>query len=155
VWFDVPNEAGQDGWVIQELTATFDVKNADGSTAYSKTYHYWEAWPIKKGKKVTDWQDQKLDDNDDQYYSPSRPNTKGTITYTGTAKFYEGPLPADFKANNPDTIAGILPSTTTKPPNWDGSGTTHNIQSSWDCTGGKSTSSVSGQAGATAVPGTK
>jgi hypothetical protein len=102
VWFDVPNAAGKDGWVIQEITASFDVLNPDGSTNFKKTYHYWEAWEVKVGKKVTVWQDQSLDNNDDQYFSSSRPGTKGTIKYVGKAKFFEGPLPADFKKNNPD-----------------------------------------------------
>jgi hypothetical protein len=50
--------------------------------------------------------------------------TKGEITYVGKAKFFEGPLPPDFKKNNPDTIAGILDSTTKKPDSWDGVGQT-------------------------------
>ena len=155
VWFDIPEAAGKDGWVIQEVTATFDAKNADDSPNFKKTYHYWEAWEVKSGKKVTVWQDQNLDDNDDQYFSSSRPNTKGTITYVGKAKFYEGPLPPDFKKNNPDTIAGILHSTTKEPDFWDESGTTHNISSTWDCTTTPESSSVSGQAGSTNVTGTK
>jgi hypothetical protein len=152
VWFDLPEAAGKDGWVVQEITATFDAKNADGTPNFQKTYHYWEAWEVKSGKKATVWQDEKKDDNDDQYFSSSRPNTKGTTTYVGTAKFIEGPLPPDFKTNNPDTIAGILHSTTKKPDFWDGTGTRHNINSAWDCTDGKSISNVSGMAGDTKVP---
>jgi hypothetical protein len=154
IWFDIPSEAGKDGWVIQEITATFDAKNADGSPDFQKTYHYWEAWEVKEGKKVTIWQDQGLDDNDDQYFTGSRPGTKGEITYVGKAKFHEGPLPPDFKKNNPDTIAGILDSTTKKPDFWDGSGTDHNIKATWDCTSDDKTSSVSGTAGDTEVDST-
>jgi hypothetical protein len=61
--------------VIQEITATFDAKKADGSPDFQKTYHYWKAWEVKQGKKVTIWQDQGLDDNDDQYFTGSRPGT--------------------------------------------------------------------------------
>jgi hypothetical protein len=155
VWFDIPNAAGKDGWVIQEISVTIKVKNADGTDKVDKTYHFWEAWKVESGKKVTVWQDQKLDDNDDVYVMPSRPGTKGTITGVGQAKFFEGPLPADFKTRNPDTLAGILHSTTKKPDFWDGSGTAHNITSSWDCTGSASTSNASGQAGSKSVPSTK
>lgn len=155
VWFDIPEAAKEDGWVIQEVLATFDAKNPDGTDNFKKTYHYWEAWELKKGKKVTIWQDQALDDNDDQYFTGSRPGTKGTITYQGIAKFREGPLPADFKKNNPDTIAGILDSTTKKPDFWDGTGTTHNIATTWDCSVAPESSSVTGQAGNKEVPGTK
>lgn len=112
VWFDIPNAAGKDGWIIQEVTASFDAVNPDGSSNFKKTYHFWEAWEVKSGKKVTVWQDQAKDDNDDQYFTSSRPDTKGTIKVVGKAKFIEGPLPADFKTNNPDTVAGILHSTT-------------------------------------------
>lgn len=155
VWFDIPNAAGKDGWIIQEVTASFDAVNPDGSSNFKKTYHYWEAWEVKSGKKVTVWQDQAKDDNDDQYFSPSRPGTKGTIKFVGKAKFIEGPLPADFKTNNPDTIAGILHSTTQKPDCWDGSGTDHNIESTWDCTGAAKSSKVTGKAGDQEVNSTK
>jgi len=40
---------------------------------------------------------------------------KGDFSAWGRAKFYEGPLPPDFKDHNPDTVAGTLPSSTTKP----------------------------------------
>ncbi len=155
VWFDMPNAASKDGWVVQEINAVFDVKNADGTPNYQKTYHYWEAWQVESGKKVTVWQDKAKDDNDDEYMTSSRSGTKGVTTYTGTAKFYEGDLPADFKTNNPDTIAGILYSTTKKPDFWDGTGTTHNITSTWDCTTSPGTSTVTGTAGSTTLAGTK
>jgi hypothetical protein len=155
VWFDVPKAASKNGWVIQEITAVFDVKNADGTPNFQKTYHYWEAWQVESGKKITVWQDKAKDDNDDQYLSSSRPGTKGTTTYTGVARFYEGDLPSDFKTNNPDTIAGILHSTTKKPDFWDGTGTAHNITSTWDCTTAPRTSTVTGTAGSTTLTGTK
>jgi len=147
VWFDLPEAAGKDGWVIQEITASYDTAKPDGTTDFKKTYHYWEAWEVKAGKRVTVWQDQALDDNDDQYFSPSRPGTKGTTKVVGKAKFAEGPLSADFKTNNPDTTAGILHSTTTQPGCWDGTGTRHDISSTWDCTGAVKSSTVTGKAG--------
>ena len=155
VWFDIPEAAKEDGWVIQEVNVTYDVKNADGTQNVKKTYHFWEAWELKAGKKVTVWQDESLDDNDDQYFTDSRPNTKGTVVGKGIAKFHEGPLPADFKKHNPDTVAGQLHSTTTKPDFWDGTGTAHNITSTWDCTGDPKSSSVTAKAGDTDVPGIK
>lgn len=147
VWFDLPKAAGADGWVIQEITVTYDIKNDDGSQFKKQTYHYWEAWKVEKGKTGTVWQDKGLDDNDDNYSDSSYPGKKGTITTVGKAKFYEGPLPPDFKKNNPDTIAGILHSSIKKPPFWDGTGTDHNATTTFDCTGGKNTSKVTGKAG--------
>lgn len=147
VWFDIPDAAGKDGWVIQEITVSYDIKNADGSTNFKKSYHFWEAWEVKAGKKATVWQDQGLDDNDDRFSDQSRPGTKGTSKTIGKAKFFEGPLPADFKTNNPDTVAGILHSTINKPACWDGSGTDHNVETNWDCTGAVKSSKVTGKAG--------
>jgi len=155
VWFDTPAAAGKDGWVIQEINAKISVTNADGSPGLNKTYHFWEAWPIKAGKKITTYQDAGSDDNDDEYFQTSRPNTKGDFSGMGKAKFYEGPLPPDFKDHNPDTVAGTLPSSTTKPDFWDGDGTRHQITATWDCTGSPKISSVSALAGDTVLKGTK
>ena len=155
IWFDLPKPAAADGWVIQEITVVYDIKDNTGKTINNESVHYWEAWQVKKGKSGTVWQDEKLDDNDDAYTESSRKNTKGSSIVTGKAKFYEGDLPGDFKTNNPDTQAGILHATTKKPSFWDGTGTDHNITATWDCTGADSPSTISAQAGATKVPTTK
>jgi hypothetical protein len=125
VWFGIGAPAGAAGWVVQEINATLD-----GPGASTKTYHFWEAWEVEAGKKVTVWQDKGLDSNDDEYYLP----------------------PAN--KNNPSTLAGILHSTTTQPPFWDGSGTAHHITATWDDTGAAKVSNVEAQAGATRLEGT-
>src|SRR5208337_1426680 len=148
VWYSMASASGAAGWVIQEVTASF---STSGATMRSNSYHYWEAWEVEKGKKVTVLLDKGLDDNDDLYYcAPAAKKTKGENKLLGVVKFYEGPLPADFKTNNPSTIAGILHSTTTKPPFWDGTGTTHNITATWDDTGSAPTPSVT--VGVVALP---
>ena len=133
IWFELPEAAGQSGWIIQEITATFDIEQADGSRSKT-THHYWEAWEVEKAKKVTVCQDKGLNHYDDNYHTTSFPGTKGKIEAVGKAKFYECALPSDFKTNNPNTLAGILHATTNKPYFWDGSGTDHNITNTWDCT---------------------
>ena len=154
VWFSIGSPAGADGWVIQEVMINRTIVDAKGITT-TKNYHYWEAWELKKGKTVTVWQDGALDDNDDMYHEPNGPTgSKGTIEARGKVKFYEGALPADFKTNNPSTLAGILHSTTTKPTFWDGSGTTHDLTSTWDDTVSPPTHSVIGVAGGTKLKGT-
>lgn len=155
VWFDLPKAAEADGWVVQEINAVFEVKDASGATIQNQRFHFWEAWEVKKGKTGTVWQDQKLDDNDDQYGTGRRANTKGSISVLGKAKFYPGPLPPDFVKNNPDTLAHILHSTTKKPEFWDDTGTTHNIISVWDCTKTPGTSEVTAQAGDKKIRGTR
>lgn len=151
VWYNMAAASGAAGWVIQEVRASLSTSGAASRIAW---YHYWEAWEVEKGKKVTVWQDKALDDNDDLYYSsPAAMKTKGENKFVGVVKFYEGALPADFKKNNPNTIAGILHSTTTKPPFWDGTGTAHNITATWDDTGKATKSSVTAVAGATTLKG--
>jgi hypothetical protein len=146
IYWDLPSAAGRDGWVIQEVTDTFDVKDAAGKSTFKKVYHFWEAWPVSKGKSITQLQDNTATgyDNsyDDGYMISSFPGTKGELSIVGKAKFFEGDLPSDFKQKNPDTIAGNLYSTTTKPGFWDGSGVDHNITATWDCTKTPATSKV-------------
>jgi hypothetical protein len=137
VWFNLPKKTCKGGWVVQEVKFTIDRRKKDGSVLLQQTFHFWEAWEVKPCKDKTVWQDQKLDTNDDEYRDSSVPNSKGSHVTVGTVKFYEGPLPGDFKQNNPKTLAGILHSTTTKPGFWDGSGAAHNVTSTWDCTDGK------------------
>jgi len=154
VWFSVGKAAANDGWVIQEYDGDADRRKADGKSDAHKAYHYWEAWELKKGKTVTIWQDGKLDDNDDEYWwDPEPEKTKGTNSVKGKVKFYEGALPGDFKKENPDTIAHILPSTTKKPPFWDGAGTRHDLTATWDDTGSKPSSKVTAVAGSTVIEG--
>jgi hypothetical protein len=132
VWFSIPSPATQDGWMIQEIVADAKITEGDG-TKRTESYHFWEAWEVKQGKTVTIYQDQALDDNDDIYYTPSRKaGSKGVDKTVGKVKFYEGPLPSDFKTNNPSTVAGILNSSATEPPYWDGSGAAHNLTCKWD-----------------------
>lgn len=146
VWFSLAAAAANAGWVIQEVSVT----KSSGAT-----YHFWEAWEVEKGKKVTVWQDKGLDDNDDLYYMPPQTaGTKGSIVVKGKVKFYEGPLPADFVKNNASTLAGILHSTTSKPSFWDGSGTAHDITSVWDDTVAPPTHRVDATAGGTTLVGT-
>ena len=148
VWFNLPAAAANPGFVVQEIDARFNSHRKDGSTVDSSTFHFWEAWQVEKDKQATIFQDKKLDDNDDQYFSAaSGADIKGVSTVTGIVKFFEGSLPADFKTNNPSTIAGILPSSTQRPSFWDGSGTPHHIVSGWDATASPERTDVKAQAG--------
>ena len=134
VWFSIPAAAGSDGWVIQEVKADARFTKKDGTKVH-EPYHFWEAWQLKKGKTTTIYQDEGLDTNDDSYYTPARAaGSKGYDKTYGKVKFYEGPLPSDFKTNNPATVAGILYSSTSAPWYWDGSGVSHDLICTWDDT---------------------
>jgi hypothetical protein len=141
VEFQLPRKAGADGWIIQQVTRSYDIRMPDGSVADPKLNApkatFWEAWPVKKGAlRTTNRYDATADGRtyDDSFDQPTRPNLKGEFKVVALAKFYEVALPATFKKQNPLTRAEDLPSTTQRPDFWDGSGTVHNLTVTWDCT---------------------
>ena len=142
VEFKLPKKAEGDGWIIQRIERSYDIRKKDGTVADAnlnapKTA-YWEAWPVKKGEVLTSNRFEATEDGrtyDDSFDQPKRPNLKGTYKVRALVKFFEIKLPADFIKQNPNTRALDLHSTTTKPPFWDDTGTDHNLQIDWNCTG--------------------
>ena len=142
VEFKLPKKAEGDGWIIQQIQRSYDIRKRDNSVAdphlNAPKPLYWEAWPVRKGAVLTTNRFDATDDGrtyDDTFDQPTRPNLKGTFKVVALVKFYEVTLPADFIKQNPNTRAEDLHSTTTKPPFWDDTGTVHNLSTSWDCTG--------------------
>ena len=142
VEFKLPKKAEGDGWIIQQIQRSYDIRKKDGSVADAKLNApkpmFWEAWPVKKGAIITSNRHDATADGrtyDDSFDQPTRPNLKGTFKVIALVKFYEVGLPADFIKQNPNTRAEDLHSTTIKPAFWDGTGTVHNLTTSWDCTG--------------------
>jgi hypothetical protein len=98
-------------WVIQYVTASFDVKDADTGQRVvhpsdNGKWSFWEAGPVA----------QLLAPPVDEFFVLGGiANTCGTIVVTGTSQFYrDTQLPMgrpDFFPNNPDTNAGGTPST--------------------------------------------
>lgn len=74
-------------------------------------------------------------DYDDDYAAPDAPESYGNRVRTGLVRFFEGlTLPATFIENNPDTLAGNLPSTTVPPGFWTTWRTTrHDLDVTWNC----------------------
>lgn len=141
VEFELPRKAEADGWIIQQVTRSYDIRRADGSVADPRLNTpkttFWEAWPVKKGAvKTANRNDATADGRtyDDTFDQPSRPNLKGEFKVVALAKFYEVALPASFIKQNPQTRAADLPSTTERPAFWDGTGTVHNLSVRWDYT---------------------
>jgi hypothetical protein len=141
VEFELPHKAGSDGWIIQQVSRSYDIRLRNDSVAdpqlnAPKTM-FWEAWPVKKGAiKTSTRYDATADGRtyDDAFDQPKRPNLKGTFKVVALAKFFEVTLPSTFKKQNPQTRAFDLPSTIVKPDFWDGAGTVHNLTVTWDCT---------------------
>jgi hypothetical protein len=141
VEFKLPQQAEGDGWIIQQIQRAYDIRKKDGTVADANLNTpkptYWEAWPVKKDAVLTANRFDATDDGrtyDDTFDQPTRPNLKGTFKVVGLVKFYEVTLPPDFIKKNPATRALDLHSSTIKPPFWDGTGTLHNLTTSWDCT---------------------
>jgi hypothetical protein len=141
VEFQLPQKAGADGWIIQQVTRSYDIRKKDGTVADPKLNAakatFWEAWPVKKGATITSNRYNSTADGrtyDDTFDQPARPNLKGAFKVVALAKFFEVTLPSTFIKQNPLTRAADLPSTTQQPSFWDGTGTTHNLTVTWDCT---------------------
>lgn len=150
VGFELPNPAGNEGWIIQQITRSYDIRNPDGSVRdpaiNTPKPTFWEAWPVRKGAVETSNRYHATDEGvtyDDSFDQPRRPNLRGTFKVVGLAKFYEGALPVGFIKNNPHTRSMDLPSSTTRPFFWDDTGTVHNLTVEWDCTRGAGQSEAS------------
>jgi len=107
------------GWIVQNISASFDVEDAFGSPfahpANDGNWDYWEAWRVPAGSSVTSYAAHG-DILDDTYNMPGAGmGTTGTVTIAGSARFYEGlDLPSSFAAGNV-AHAGMLPSTSVDP----------------------------------------
>lgn len=141
VEFRLPKKAAGDGWIIQQIQRSYDIRLRNGNVADPRLNApkttYWEAWPVRKDAVLTTNRFDATSDGrtyDDTFDQPRRPNLKGYFKVVALVKFFEITLPADFIRQNPNTRAEDLHSTTTKPPFWDGTGTVHNLSTSWDCT---------------------
>ncbi len=137
VEFELPRKAGRDGWIVQRITRSYDIRNADGTVADPKLNApkapFWEAWPVKKGEVKTANRYDPTDDGRTYYDGFDQPR-RSNLKVIALVKFFEVDLPATFIKQNPDTRAEDLPSTTVRPDFWDGTGTTHNFTVTWDCT---------------------
>jgi outer membrane protein OmpA-like peptidoglycan-associated protein len=158
VEFKLPDPSEHYGWIVQQVTRTFDIKTADGNKVPLRNIPtYWEAWPVRKGARLTSSRFDPTADGrtyDDSFDHEAIPETRGWIQIIGLVKFYETDLPKGFRNNNAKTQAQSLYSTTTKPDFWDGTGTLHNLWAFWDSTPGNKTANILAQAGPQLLNGT-
>lgn len=147
VEFVLPEPAGADGWIVQQVDHSYDIRMPDGSIASRKIQGarptYWEAWPVKEGETKTSNRGDPTAEGytyDDSFDQPDRKGTKGSFKVHAVVKFYELPaLPWVFIKQNPATRAEDLPSSAIKPYFWDGSGTIRDFEANWDATDGPCT----------------
>jgi hypothetical protein len=134
------------GFIVQYITWTWKVTDKAGNdvpdpTGLKSPLHYWEAWPVAANSTAPlptfdNWSD------------GVHKNTKGKITITATAWFFEGyelPEAAGFKKNNKETTANMLLSTKADPklPTPSSNGVGRNLTITWDSCDGKTKSVLS------------
>src|SRR5262245_3748252 len=81
VEFRLPRKAESDGWIIQQVQRSYDIRNSDGKVAdvnlNAPKATFWEAWPVKKGEIMTSNRYDATADGrtyDDSFDQPARPN---------------------------------------------------------------------------------
>jgi hypothetical protein len=98
---------GRNGWIVQEIINTIDVKRADGSTVNTSGVvpHYWEAWHVDGAGTVTP----AIGADNDYWIRPSRgAGTRGHWSMVGNCHFTTiDPATQGFASRNV-TNAGIL-----------------------------------------------
>ncbi len=121
--------------VVQHVTWTIDIRDANGNRVGPATpAPIWEGWTVNKGQSVTTVIEAGGKYDDEWSYGGAGDGTKGTITISGDASFYDGlSLPPSFTVD-PSRPSGDLPSTTTDPGLSGGSGNVgRNLTAKWDC----------------------
>jgi hypothetical protein len=136
--FTLPTPSPAGGWFVQELSIRRRATDCAGTAVprWDMNHHYWEAWRVRAGGT----QDELVANGTFNYADMYRlgscgSGTKGTFSYVGSVRYYEGlTLPRTFIPNNPATIAHDLPSTTTDPRLPGGTpALAHSISGSWNC----------------------
>ena len=133
--FSLANDSDSGGYFVQKIRIHRDATKECPTNYNEEDITYWEAWKVNADTNVTTYLEKDPDTYDDMYAWTSWPNSEGFHTNTGDLKFFEGlSLPGHFKKNNPNTFAGMLPSTTKEPDFWgEGESRMHNLETEWDC----------------------
>jgi hypothetical protein len=136
--FTLPSASPAGGYFVQDVTISRNATDCSGTALAGSNlnYHYWEAWHVARGGTQDELVANGTFNYADQFSLSAVPgSSRGSFSFTGSVRFFEGlSLPASFVANNPATIAGDLPSTSTDPHLAGGTAAqTHNISGTWNC----------------------
>ena len=143
------------GWIVQKVNATFNVKDCSDSPVDIKKKSgwdvswlpFWEAWQVRGGKVFIGGTNNSH--NADTYgSSPFGDGTKGSTKVVGKAEFFpNATLPSHFKPRN-SPPAWALPYTQTNPGLTGGTGSlNHNLTATWDCCTSNKTTTLTKQLG--------
>ena len=152
IQWELDKPATKGGHIVQEAVRRTFIQDCDDnditmSRVHKRRWHYWEAWEVSAGQKITVFA-QDGDPEDDLFsFTDQGRNTRGQVVMQGTARFHEGltTLPSGFTKNNPDTLAGPLPSTASDPALTGGTPIRfHDLTLEWDCCPDKTTTKIIG-----------
>jgi hypothetical protein len=148
--FSLDKAAAEDGYLVQHVDGSQDIAACPGprSGTMTSTLDFWEAWPIKKGKKVHPRTDSL--GRTDTSQRGETPGKTGLQVTKGEVKFFNQTTTGDLgdwdvapagtgSAWGPGKVptSGRLPSTPTKPSWWDGTPVEgpafREARSDWDC----------------------
>ncbi len=136
------NHNATNGFIVQEITNTYNAQNPDGSanTGVQPTPHYFEAWQVDAAGAITDIATS--EGTDDYWIRPRNPNTRGSWSMDANVFFAPSLDPAagfgrGAAGGAPD--AGDLFATTTKPANLSPLVSTRRNGGKWNNTNGNNT----------------
>lgn len=121
---------GRNGWIVQEIINTEDIKDCHNTAAPSGiTPHYWEAWRVD-GSGVASPSVRGIND---MWSNVEFPDTKGW--WATSAHVHWAPVldPAAGFSRGGAPSSGILQSTTTRPTNLSASLLDRSTRTDWDC----------------------
>ncbi len=136
VAFRLARPSGRGGYIVQQVEEHRDLAGCDGAAGGATLQAtYWAAWEVLPRQRIFT---ARLRDEvafDDAYVEANHANQGGSIDVLGTVRFFEDvALPPDMVAFNPDTRAGRLPSTTTRPKFFTSLGASyHDLAVAWNC----------------------
>lgn len=141
VRFELEDARPNAGWLIQRLDVernTFECNDTLRPGApHSFAITFYEAWRVPANQTaVVNPPPFVGAPFNDIYTVPDEGTSYGTTEATGTIRFFENvTLPAHFVPNNPNTFAGVLPSSRQQPAFWNtvSDEDDHDAENEWDC----------------------
>jgi hypothetical protein len=127
VRFGLPFEADADGFIIQELYQESSEMPQGGD-------HFWECWRVRAGSRTPSASGEDYDDRYVNRRVGDGAAASGWNRHTGVARFYPGPLPAEFGSERAGADFYV---TGNRPAGWTGAGSRHDCYGEWDTARGR------------------
>ncbi len=131
--FRLQNSPWPDGYIVQEIELTDNIKDCNGKVVRVVSQHFWEAWPIAGSVGPV------MATVTDSSGAPEKPGTNGDGKAKGTIRFFPRSVATDVATWRPGGHpgSGSLPSTTTPPTWWNlpqtEPGSSREVSWEWKC----------------------